>query len=220
MYTVNDMPAQIAASLALRLEQVETATVGHFLYDVFVHRSIVPLVPTKRVAGTAVTIKIPHADSTLLHYLTKMIRPGDIVLVDRCGDDTYACWGGGISNAMSIAGLKAAVIDGPATDLSEIQRLGLPVWARGLSPRTTRLLDQYGEINTPITVGGKTVYPGDAVLADECGIIVLDPAKADAVADRALQMQAWEVGLLQRLRAGEWLPDITGATDMVRAKTA
>lgn len=215
MYTINDMPAQLAPDVVDMLERVETATVGHFLYDGFTDRSITGLLPDKRVAGTAVTLRIPHADSTLLHYLTKLVRPGDIVLIDRCGDDRYACWGGGVTHAMKLAGIKAGIIDGPATDMSEIRKLDLPMWSRGLSPITTRLLNQFGEINVPINVGGKTVYPGDAVLADESGVLVVRPEHAEAVARRALDMQEWEVGMLAKLRTGAKLPDISGATVMV-----
>lgn len=214
-YTINDMPAQIAPGIVDMLERVETATVGHFSYDGFADRGITGLLPEKRVAGTAVTLRIPHADSTLLHYLTKLVRPGDIVMVDRCGDDRYACWGGGVTHAMKLAGIKAGVIDGPATDLSEIRKMDLPMWSRGISPITTRLLNQFGEINVPVNIGGKTVYPGDAVLADESGVLVMRPDEAEATARRALDMQEWEVGMLAKLRTGEKLPDISGATVMV-----
>ncbi|MDF2813623.1 MAG: RraA family protein, partial [Microvirga sp.] len=118
MFIVNDMPAQISSELVALLEKVETATVGHFLHSGFVDRELRAVLPEKRVAGTAVTIRLPHADSTALHYLTKFVRPGDIVVVERCGDTRHACWGGVITHAMKIAGVKAGIVDGPATDFS------------------------------------------------------------------------------------------------------
>lgn len=218
MFVVNDMPKQIDGALVELLEQAETATIGHVLYEGFVDRSIAPLLPRRRVAGTAVTLRLPHADSTLLHYACKLVRPGDIVLIDRCGDTKYACWGGGLTLAMKLGGVKAGIIDGPATDLSEIQEFDLPMWSRGLSSITTRLLGIEGAMNVPVSVGGVVVNPGDAVLADEQGVLVLSPAVAREAATRALEMQKREVTTHQRLRAGEKLPDISGATAIVEAK--
>jgi 4-hydroxy-4-methyl-2-oxoglutarate aldolase len=217
MFIVEAMPAQIDAALVEKLERVEVATIGHVLHAGFVDPAIHAVIPTKRVAGTAVTIRIPHADSTLLHYLTAMVRPGDVVLIDRVGDRRHACWGGLITNAMKLAGAKAGVIDGVATDFSEIRRVDMPLWCRGPSPITTKLLGLDGAINVPISVGGQIVRPGDAVLCDESGVVVLDPADADAIADRALAMQAEELVMLERMRAGEKLPDISGATTQVDA---
>jgi 4-hydroxy-4-methyl-2-oxoglutarate aldolase len=218
MFVVNDMPKQIDGSLVELLEQAETATIGHVLYEGFVDRGIAPLLPRRRVAGTAVTLRLPHADSTLLHYSCKLVRPGDVVLIDRCGDTKYACWGGGLTLAMKLQGVKAGIIDGPATDLSEIVEFDLPMWSRGLSSITTRLLGLEGAMNVPVSVGGVVVNPGDAVLADEQGVLVMSPALAREAATRALDMQKREVTTHARLRAGEKLPDITGATAIVEAK--
>ena len=220
MFNIQPMPAQLDAEVIALLEQVETATVGHFLHSGFVDRGIRAVLENTRVAGTAVTLRIPHADSALLHELTAHVRPGDIVMIDRCGDDRHACWGGVITNAMKLAGVKAGVIDGPATDFSEIRRVDLPMWCRGPSSITTKLLGLDGEMNVPITVGGQVVHPGDAVLCDESGVIVLRPSEARAVAERAIGMQQAELLLLQRLRDGELLPQISGASAMVRAAQA
>ena len=218
MFIVNPMPAQISPDLVTELEKCEVATIGHVLHSGFVDPDIRAVLPTKRVAGTAVTLRIPHADSTLLHYLTALVRPGDVVVIERCGDTRHACWGGVITNAMKMAGVKAGVIDGPATDFSEIVKVDMPMWCRGPSPITTKLLGLEGAINVPVNVGGQTIEPGDAVLCDESGVVVLKPAAAPAVAARAIQMQEAELVLLARLRAGEKLPDITGARAMVDAK--
>lgn len=217
MFITNPMPTQISDDLIALLEQVETATVGHFRHSGFIDRHIRAVLPNKRVAGTAVTIRIPHADSALLHWLTAEVRPGDIVLVDRCGDDRHACWGGVITNCMKMAGVKAGVIDGPATDFNEISRVDMPMWCRGPSPITTKLLGSEGAVNVPISVGGQIVHPGDAVLCDESGVIVLSPSEAWAVAEKAIGMQANELVLLERLRKGEKLPDISGARALVDA---
>ena len=218
MFTVNPMPAQIPADLVALLEQCEVATIGHVLHSGFLDRDIRAVLPQKRIAGTAVTIRIPHADSTALHYLTKMVRPGDVVIVDRGGDTKHACWGGVVTHAMKIAGVAAGVIDGPATDFSEIVKTDMPMWCRGPSPITTKLLGAEGAINVPVSVGGQSVEPGDSVLCDESGVVVLKASTAEAYARRAIEMQQQELVLLERLRRGEKLPDISGATALVENK--
>ncbi len=215
MFIVNAMPTQIDESLLERMRRVETATIGHFLHSGFLGRGIAAVLPEKRVAGTAVTVRLPHADSTILHYLTKLVRPGDFVFIDRCGDDRHACWGGVVTHAMNNAGIAGAAIDGPATDFSEIRKVEMPMWCRGPSPITTKILGLEGAINVPITVGGQSVMPGDAVIADESGVVVLTPDSAAWATDKALTMQDAEVNLLARLKQGEHLPDISGATRLV-----
>lgn len=220
MFVVNPMPEQIAPALIEKLQQVETATVGHFLHSGFLDRELRAVLPEKRIAGTAVTVRLPHADSTILHYLTKLVRPGDFIVVDRCGDNKHACWGGVVTHSMKLGGIVGAVIDGPATDFSEIRRVDLPMWCRGPSPITTKILGLEGAINVPVSVGGQTVNPGDAIIADESGVLVLEPAKAEWAADKAIGMQQNELILLERLRKGEKLPDISGATRIVDASAA
>ncbi len=220
MFIVNPMPKQIAPELIRKMEQVETATVGHFLHSGFMDRELRAVLPEKRIGGTAVTVRLPHADSTILHYLTKLVRPGDFIVVDRCGDDKHACWGGVVTHSMKLGGIVGAVVDGPATDFSEIRRVDLPMWCRGPSPITTKILGLEGAINVAVSVGGQTVHPGDAIIADESGIVVLAPDKAEWAADKALGMQQNEIVLLERLRNGEKLPDISGATRLVEASRA
>jgi len=218
MFIVNSMPEQISAEVIELLEQVEVATIGHVLHSGFVDPDIRAVLPGKRVAGTAVTLRIPNADSTMLHYLTQLVRPGDIVLIDRCGDTRHACWGGVITNTMKMAGVKAGVIDGPATDFSEFTKVDMPMWCRGPSPITTKILGMEGAINVPISVGGQMINPGDAILCDESGVVALHPSQARGMAERAIGMQEAEIVLLERLRNGEKLPDISGANKLVQAK--
>jgi len=218
MFDMRPMPAHIDPALIAKLEKVETATVGHVLHSQFANIALRAVLPEKRVAGTAVTLQIPGADSTLLHHLMGMVRPGDFIVIDRCGDTRHACWGGVITNAAKLGGVVGAVIDGPATDFNEVRRVGMPLWCSGPSPITTKLLGLEGMLNCPVSVGGVTVEAGDAVLADESGVLFLKPWQIEEVADRALAMQRSEVELLARLEKGEKLPEISGATKMVIAK--
>ena len=220
MFQIESMPPQVSPDLVALLQRVETATIGHVLHSGFLDPRLRAVLPEARVAGTAVTLRMPHADSVILHHAMSLVRPGDFLVIDRCGDERHACWGGVVTNAAKLAGVVGAVIDGVATDFSEIRRCGMPMWCLGPSPITTKQLGLEGAMNIPVSVGGVAVRPGDIVLADECGVVVLKPDEAEAVAHRALAMQEDELVLLQRLRAGESLPEITGATRKIEMRNA
>lgn len=214
-YRIHPMPKPISQALRDKLLQVETATVGHSRHWGFMDRGIQPLLRSKRIAGAAVTLAIPAQDSTLLHHTLGLLRPGDILVVDRLGDDKHACWGGGVTVAAKAAGAAGGIVDGPCTDLAEILDSDFPVWCRGMSPITTRLYDLGGALNLPVSCGNVSVNPGDIILADESGVLVLPVAEADAIADAAIERQLRGKRNEARVKAGEKLGDITGATKMV-----
>ena len=218
-FDIRPFPPRIDARLAARLGQVETATVGHVRLHGFLDPDIRAAIPDRRIAGTAVTVRIPGADSALLHHALGHAREGDVLIVDRCGDDRHACWGGALTVAAKARGVAGAVIDGRATDLGEIARLDLPLWCRGPSPLTTRLLAEGGALNVPVSVGGVTVNPGDAVIADENGVVVLPPEEAARWAERAIAEQAEEIPFNEALRNGEKLGELSGATAMIERAT-
>ena len=217
-YVTNPMPAQIAGSLQEKAARAETATIGHRRHMGFVDKAVQCVLPGRRVAGTAVTLAIPGQDSTLLHHIIQFLRSGDVLVIDRLGDTKHACLGGGVAAAIKATGCAGVVIDGPCTDVPEIEELDLPVWCRGASPITTRLYNIGGSFNVPVACGGAVVMPGDVVLADFSGVLVMPPAEAEADIDWALGKAAVEPEGHKRLLAGEKLGERTGASAMVLAK--
>jgi regulator of RNase E activity RraA len=214
-FTLKSRPDHINANLRARLEQCETATIGHFQHGCFVSPEIQAIDPSHHIVGTAVTIKIVGSDSALLHHIVSDLLEGDILCIDRGGDLEHACFGGGVANAVKARNIAGVVIDGPCTDVGEIKRLGIPVWCRGRTALTTRLCGYGGEYNTIVSIGGLTVKPGDAVIADESGVVVLDPSEIQSTADRAIGMQELEVEFLKKIQGGARLGDLSGATKMV-----
>ncbi len=215
-YVVEAMPPAVSAEVIALLEKTETATVGHWRHWGFVDRKVQGLL-RRRVAGTAVTVQIPGPDSTLLHHALGLLRPGDILVVDRLGDDRHACWGGGVTVAARAAGAKAGVVDGPCTDLEEVEASAFPLWGRGLAPITTRIYDLGGRMNVPVSIGGAVVCPGDAVLCDESGVLVLPPSEAEAEARAAIARQERGLATQGRVAKGERLGEISGASAKVQA---
>jgi len=216
-YEIGSMPAQISAEVVALLEKTETATVGHWRHWGFCDRAIHALLPGRRVAGTAVTLAVPGPDSTLLHHALGLLRPGDILVVDRLGDDRHACWGGGVTVAARAAGAKAGVVDGPCTDLEEIAASDFPIWCRGLAPITTRIYDLGGRLNCPVAIGGAVVMPGDAVLCDENGVLILGPQEAEAEARQAIARQESGLATQAKVAAGAKLGELSGASAKVLA---
>jgi 4-hydroxy-4-methyl-2-oxoglutarate aldolase len=219
MFIINERAPEPSRDLLEMLKYVEPATVGHFKHCGFIDPSIRPLVKNSKVVGPAVTVRSPGADSTVVHKVMEIVLPGDVIVIDRCGDTVHACWGGAVTLAAQMKGVAGGIIDGPATDIDEITEIGFPIYSRGLSAITTKLLGFGGEINTAIQCGGVTVHPGDFIVADNNGILVLQPDKAKAVAERALVMQEREKPLLEQLRKGGSLPEISGANAIIANKT-
>ncbi|KJF67526.1 RraA family protein [Rhizobium nepotum] len=217
-YHIGTQPAQIDPDLRARFELVEVATIGHFRHRGFVHHAITPVVEVGRtLVGTAVTVAIPATDSTLLHHAVSVIRPGDFLFVDRLGDDRHACIGGGVAFAIKTAGAVGVVIDGPCTDVEEIIELGMPLWSRGVSGITTRLNDLGGSLNLPISCGNVPVMPGDVVIADASGVLVIPVDEAGDVLQEAEARQARAGRNKGKIEAGEKLGDLSGASRMVAA---
>lgn len=215
MYILNPPPTPIDSALLELLVQAEPAVIGHFRHTGFMSPAIRAHFQDRRVAGTAVTIRAPGMDGAMVHYAIGQARPGDFLVVDRCGDMAIAAMGGAVAYAARAAGVAGIIVDGLVTDLGELRQYGVPVWSRGTSAVTTKTLGLGGEFCIPVSCGGVAVNPGDAILADENGILVLAPADIREAATRAIQMSKDEKLTLARVDAGEKYPDILGSTKVI-----
>jgi 4-hydroxy-4-methyl-2-oxoglutarate aldolase len=218
-YRVDPMPSAGEVALLAELEKVETATVGHLRYTGFMDCGIQALNRKQKTrAGVAVTVALPPTCSTLLHYAMSHVRPGDILVVDRLGDNKYACLGGAVARAAKQAGIVGVVIDGPCTDVEEVLAEGLAVWCRGVSPITTRQAELGGTFNRPIACGNVPVLPGDIVLADASGVVVFPADEAWEIARECVAREIRVARTMGRLLQGEKLGDITRAIEKVKTE--
>jgi len=214
-YRLAENSPALDPALLKELNKVETATVGHYYHDRFMDNGIRPLIEPVRISGTAVTLSIPNADSTLLYYALDRVRPGDVLVIVRAGDTRHAAWGGFMALVAKVRGLAGVVIDGAITDPAAIREAGIPTWARGVSPITTKLLNLGGSFNHAIACGGVAVRPGDAVLADDCGVLVLAPEEIAGVTKTALFDQDDEATWVTRVLAGEKLQGMVDIEAMI-----
>ncbi|KLN54501.1 RraA family protein [Variovorax paradoxus] len=203
-----ELPPPCTLQLLALLKEAEPATIGHFHDRGFLHGRIKAMTAVARSVGTAVTVRCEGSDGSILHHALGQLRVGDFLFVDRAGDETIACMGGASMLAARLRGVAGVVVDGCVTDIAELRELGVPVWARGLSARTTRAGGQSGSFCRPVDCGGVRVHPGDAVLADENGVLVMPPDEAWALARKAIGLQQAEQQTLARLRAGESYSDV------------
>ena len=218
-YTLNEMPKQIDQSILEKSLKAETATIGHRRHVGFVNRNIQNIFNQKiTIAGTAVTLAIPGQDSTLLHHIIQFLRPGDILCIDRLGDDKHACLGGGVAAAIVASGCSGVIIDGPCTDIPELKEYGLQVWCKGVSPITTRIYNIGGSFNIPVSIGGSVVNPGDVVIADFSGVLVMPLKEAEDDLDWALSKQKSEPSTHKKLFDGQLIGDMSGASNFIKNK--
>ncbi len=146
--------------------------------------------PVPRMVGPAVTVSIPAGGINMVKLGIQQARPGDILVVSAQGDTTYAMIGGNIALGMQARGIRGFVIDGAVRDVSELRDLGFPTFARGVAVAAADLGGPRGEVNVPIACGGVVVNPGDIVIADEDGIVVVPPAVAREVLDAVPALMA------------------------------
>lgn len=220
MYLIHSLPDAVPADDLALLQKAEPATIGHFQTHGFLHPEIRAHAQDLRVAGTAVTVRMPGNDGGILHHAMASVRPGDVLVIDRAGEHLIAALGGAMAYAARQAGVAAIIVDGRVTDLGELRQHGVPVWSRGPSAITTRVLGLEGEFCGVINCGGVTVRPGDAVLADENGVLVLGRTELRAAAERAIAFQEQEKTTLARLREGEKFPDIVGSRAVIERAIA
>lgn len=206
-YQVEPNQPPLSKALVDLLSQTETATIGHVEHVGFVGDGIVPITPA-RVCGQALTVAAPGRDGAVIYKAIDLIQPGDILVISRVDRDDIACVGGGVALAARARGAAAIIIDGPATDFDEIVAVGLPVWCRGRSSRTTnRKIAVGGSINVPIACGASAVLPGYAVLADHEGVFVAERQRMEALARFAIERQKRSTRLRAHLAEGRSIFD-------------
>ena len=220
MYEINDMPAQVDPELLALLLRIRTESIGHYREWGNVHGSIAAVMPERKVAGTAVTVACPGADSGIVSYAVGLLRPGDFLVIDRLGDNHNACWGGGTTLAAKLTGAVGVIIDGPSTGASRFREFDFPAWLRGYSPITCHPYGLGGAINVPVCVGGAAILPGYAILADESGVIALPPEDVRYLAEGAIKRQEGYPKMHERLRAGEKIADISGLAPKIAMAVA
>ena len=161
-----------------------------------------PIDPALKVVGPAVTLRVRPGDNLMLHKALGVARPGDVLVIDTCGCDRYAMLGELIATAaFEAAKLGGIVVDGGVRDVTEMRAKRFPVFAKFFSPCVGDK-DGPGEINYPVCLGGVAVHPGDIIVGDVNGVVVVPRADAAAVIENAKKKLAYEEKRRQSISAG------------------
>lgn len=166
---------------------------------------IKPVVPLKkRVAGPAITTLVRPGDNPVIFKAMEIAQPGDVIVISDQFDTNNSVLGGVMAEMAAKKGIAAFVTDGLVRDGEEIENVGLPVFALGLTPRAPSSGGRMGQINTPISCGGVIVHPGDIVMADEDGVVVIPLADVETILRRGEDLKKREWDWLHPETPGEY----------------
>ncbi|NTZ16534.1 RraA family protein [Paenibacillus sp. JMULE4] len=159
--------------------------------------------PGIHVVGSAFTVRTHPSDNLMVHKAMDLAKPGDLIVIDASGDMGHAILGELMCHYAKVKGLGGFIVDGPVRDLYAIAEMGFPVFARGGTPRGP-YKEGPGEINTVISCGNVPVAPGDVIVGDDDGVVVIPSAEAQEVLKSARAVQEKEAATIQAIYDGKW----------------
>ena len=171
--------------------------------------AIKPLVPGTTFAAQALTAQVMVGDNAPLHHGVLEAWPGCAIVIDARGHLDTAVWGGVLTYMAKARGVAAVIVDGAIRDVAELRDSGLAVYCRGAVPNGPHK-GFGGSVNVPIQCGGTPVDPGDLLVGDDDGIVVIRPSQIDGLLDRAKARIAHEEEVLREIDAGRPTVEITG----------
>lgn len=168
------------------------------------HGRIAAVDPTMKLAGPAITVEVRPGDNLMIHAAMAVAQPGDVLVIDGKGDLSSALMGAIMMNQAKAIDLAGVVVDGAVRDVLELRELGFPVFAAGANPNgPTKYIP--GRVNWPISIGGVSVNPGDLVVADADGVVVIEREKAASLLAPAAKKVADETKRIQGILRREQL---------------
>jgi 4-hydroxy-4-methyl-2-oxoglutarate aldolase len=168
-----------------------------------------PIYPTARVGGTAVTVLCHAGDNLMLHAAIEIVKPGDVLVVATTSESTDGMFGDLLAVSCRAHGVEGLVIDAGVRDTSDIAAMQFPVWSKAISAQGT-VKNTAGHINVSVICGGTTVNPGDVIVGDADGVVVVQRDAAAEVVRLAAERVRKEETTRERLRAGELGLDFYG----------
>jgi regulator of RNase E activity RraA len=200
-FRILSAPPRLSDALVARFRGVAAANLAdamgrfNFMDPGMRARSGIPL------AGLAVTVRCRPADNLMVHKALQIAEPGDVVVVDTCGNETSAVFGELMCHTAAAKQLGGIIVDGAIRDVGGITKLGFAAFSRTVCPGACDK-DGPGEINVPIACGGTVVMPGDIVVGDEDGVAVVPRDSADEVLALVGELMARETKRVAEIAAG------------------
>jgi 4-hydroxy-4-methyl-2-oxoglutarate aldolase len=209
--TVHPAPAErLSSELVAAFREIPPSIIGDELNRMGVlPAAIKPVAPGMTFAGEALTVQCMVGDNSAAHYAIAHAFAGSVLMIDGRGHEETALWGGIMTHAAAARGVEAVVINGAVRDLAELRKRGFPVFARNGTPAGPHK-GWGGAVNVPIGCGSATIHPGDLLVGDDDGVIVVARAQLSGLIERCRTRLQREQNTIAGLDAGKLTIELSG----------